>query len=269
MSINPLHLSKAIQSSIWILACRDQDLKSVIDILSLCLEKLKSNQTSLLDSSNVKLIVHCSGSHSRKILHTLQDTFGTSHPPSISQLHPLQAIRGDHFDSLEGTAFLNDLEQKKNDDKIHLLLKYLITDLGGWSLRFPNQPSPDHHLLYHTGAICASNLSLLCLDMGCVIFQELGWTQQEALKALIPLVQGNMSRVWNTPQYPDLKKILTGPLVREDHLLLNRQLEVLDKRFPNSPLSHLYKQWLSFAWMHIYQVPFPFQASQKSDKIGI
>jgi hypothetical protein len=67
-----------------------------------------------------------------------------------------------------------------------------------------------------------------------------------------------MTRLWSQSTIPNPKHILTGPLVRGDHTLLNRQLNMLKHRFPTSPLADLYQQWLIFAWDHLYQTPFPF-----------
>ncbi len=160
-----------------------------------------------------KYICHCSGSISSR------DAFpeiGSTGAYEYS-VHPLFAVSdrfetyhelSDAFFTLEGNAsHINDMSE------------YLKTA----GLRF-QIIEPTAKTRYHLAAVYSSNLMLALIGEGIRNLQECGFSEEDARKALTPLISGNVQHALNAGP----AKALTGPVERGDITTLEKHMQVTD-----------------------------------------
>ncbi|MDO4870465.1 MAG: DUF2520 domain-containing protein [Bacillota bacterium] len=158
-----------------------------------------------------KYICHCSGSISSR------DAFpdiGSTGAYEYS-VHPLFAVsdRFETYPELADAFFTLEGDPSHIDDMADLLkqcgLRFQIID-------------PSSKTRYHLAAVYASNLTLALISNGISLLQECGFTADDALAALSPLVSGNIAHALaNGPA-----KALTGPVERGDITTLGKHLSV-------------------------------------------
>jgi nicotinate-nucleotide adenylyltransferase len=176
---------QADQASLWILACRDTQIKECIDILTYHLQKKRKLNPSV--TSKTQCIFHCSGTLGYKILTPLQN-LGLS----IAQCHPLQSLRGTQSVSdLQGAAFY-----VAGNDLAVCYANRCVQDLKAWVLSLPTVTASEkqqetQQALYHAAAVCAGNIPLLWVELACQILTHLGINKVQALQALIPLAEAS------------------------------------------------------------------------------
>jgi predicted short-subunit dehydrogenase-like oxidoreductase (DUF2520 family) len=78
-------------------------------------------------------------------------------------------------------------------------------------------------VLYHIGAVVASNLLVALEHAAELVYQEIGMQGGRALKALLPLVEGTVDNLRRL----GTEKALTGPVARGDIGVLRRHLEFM------------------------------------------
>ena len=161
-----------------------------------------------------KLICHCSGSiSSREAFDGIRETgaFGYS-------VHPLFAVSsrfetykelGEAFFSLEG-------DPSRIDD-----MSALLTQAG---LRF-QIIDPSAKTRYHLAAVYASNLVCGLIGEASRLLQECGFGEEDAIKALTPLIEGNVDHALAAGPV----RALTGPVERGDVTTLEKHLSVCEK----------------------------------------
>jgi predicted short-subunit dehydrogenase-like oxidoreductase (DUF2520 family) len=112
-----------------------------------------------------------------------------------------------------------------------------LAEIGGIvvSNRTPNGARQDSAALYHAGAVAVSNHLRAC-DYGLKFYQALGADKKEALKAVLPLIQGTLRNI-ETLGIPDA---LTGPIMRGDAQTVRDHLHAMQKRTPE--LVKLYRE---------------------------
>lgn len=160
-----------------------------------------------------KLVWHCSGLMPAKILDPLK-TKGAL----IVSVHPVQSfakkntpadIFKDVYFSLEGSS-----EAKQE-------AKAIIKKLGGHSFLIKQEDKP----LYHSACSMASNLLLALLDSASSLLQKSGSTPEQAIKILLPLVQGTVK---NVKHFTALSAQF-GPITRGDIKTISSNLKALRK----------------------------------------
>lgn len=154
-----------------------------------------------------QLWIHCSGSMSSRVLQV-----DKSLPIGYLSLHPLQAfaginqavelLRGTHF-GIEGDAEEVGLE--------------IVEQLGG----IPHRLDPEKKVLYHAGAVIASNYLVTLADLSVRLFEQAGIAKEEALESLIPLMEGTLRNLGQV----GLPQALTGPIERGDVEVVKSHLE--------------------------------------------
>lgn len=178
-----------------------------------------------------KLICHCSGAmSSEEAFEGIEKTgaFGYS-------VHPLFAVSDKYkvyreltgvFFTLEGSG--KNVERQNNcreenffRDKNLLLIEEMLSDMGN-----PTRViEPDKKMKYHCGAAVASNLVCGLVDMSVELFCGCGFSREEAVKALAPILVGNMSHV--AEKGPEAS--LTGAVERNDVGTVGKHLECLEE----------------------------------------
>ncbi|WP_054743528.1 Rossmann-like and DUF2520 domain-containing protein [Cellulosilyticum ruminicola] len=159
-----------------------------------------------------KIICHCSGS----LVSTIFEE-SKKYKAYVYAVHPLYAISskeesykqlGQAYFSLEG-----DLEKM-------YVIEALFKKLGN-----PYQIiSAEHKSLYHAAAVTVSNQVIGLLNQGVALMKQCGFEDEMALKALWPLIGGNIENV----EHKGLINALTGPVERGDIETIKKHLNVLN-----------------------------------------
>lgn len=189
-----------ITSDIIFITVNDDAIKQIINELGKCGKSLSG-----------KIICHTSGSMSANVLRPLCDKDSSVR---IASLHMLLAVN-DKFNSYKdfGNAYFT-LDGNAADD----ILK-IIKSCGNEAGIIDS----DCKVKYHTAAVFASNFAVALTDIGCEMLTECGFTYDEALKALTPLIMLNAENITSVGP----KAALTGPAQRGDLGTIAKHKEVL------------------------------------------
>lgn len=88
----------------------------------------------------------------------------------------------------------------------------------------PKRVGDDQRALYHAAAVFASNFVDVVLAEAVAQLREIGWSEEEATRALLPLVEGALANV----RKQGVVKALTGPIRRGDADTVQRHLAVVE-----------------------------------------
>ncbi|MBQ9014930.1 MAG: DUF2520 domain-containing protein [Firmicutes bacterium] len=160
-----------------------------------------------------KFLCHCSGSiSSREAFAGIEETgaFGYS-------VHPLFAVsdRFETYKELGGAFFSLEGEPSHLDD--------MAAFLKGAGLTF-QVIDPASKTKYHLAAVYASNLICGLIGQASQLLQECGFAPEDALKALTPLIAGNVEHALAAGPV----QALTGPVERGDVTTLQKHLSVCE-----------------------------------------
>lgn len=87
----------------------------------------------------------------------------------------------------------------------------------------PKHVSDRERALYHAAAVFASNFLDVVVGEGVRLLQQLGWSEEEATRALLPLVEGAVENI----RERGVVGALTGPIRRGDAETVSSHLDVL------------------------------------------
>jgi predicted short-subunit dehydrogenase-like oxidoreductase (DUF2520 family) len=169
-------------------------------------------------------VVHCSGAHSVDILEAAKQLGATT-----GCFHPLQTFASiEHaIDNIPGSTFAIEAEEP-----LASLLKKAAVDLdGNWVIL-----KAGDKVLYHAAAVMACNYLVTLVKLSTDLWQTFDVPPAQAIKALMPLLQGTLSNIKNI----GLPNCLTGPIARGDLGTISRHLESLSKHAP--ALLDIYKE---------------------------
>lgn len=165
---------------------------------------------STLDLAN-KIICHTSGSLTSSIFSNINnsDAFAYS-------VHPIYAFSDKYnsYKSLQNAYF--SIEGAENH--IHTL-KYFIESLGNKAF-VVNESDKS---LYHLASVTVSNLVLSLINTGCSYLSQCGLSENDALQALLPLIQNNIDNIKTN----GFINSLTGPIERNDLGTVKHHLEAI------------------------------------------
>ena len=159
-----------------------------------------------------KFICHCSGSlSSREVFAGIEETgaFGFS-------VHPLFAVSDRHktWQELDKAFFTLEGDPSRIDDMSEFLTKA--------GVRF-QIIDPAAKTRYHLAAVYGSNLICALIGESVQLLQECGFSEGDALKAIGPLVRGNVEHALEAGPV----QALTGPVERGDVTTLQKHLGVM------------------------------------------
>ena len=165
-----------------------------------------------------KLICHCSGAmSSREAFAGIEETgaYGYSIHPLFAVSDKYEAYREltDVFFTLEGSA---DVEDDPHLEEIKAWLESLGNPVG--TIR------PEDKTRYHCAAAVASNLVCGLVDFSMELLQTCGFSEENALMALRPILKGNMAHIASDGP----EKSLTGPVERNDEGTIQKHLQCLE-----------------------------------------
>jgi predicted short-subunit dehydrogenase-like oxidoreductase (DUF2520 family) len=168
-----------------------------------------------------RLVLHMSGAHSLGLLSSALKVGAHR-----AVLHPLQSLasREQGIKILPGSYF-----RIEADPEATALAREIVRALGGIELVMPKWTSDEESAaLYHAGAVAVSNYFVALVHYGLKFYQALGADQQEALKAVFPLIKGTLHNI-ETLGIPDA---LTGPIMRGDSETVRGHLAAMRTKAP-------------------------------------
>ena len=169
-------------------------------------------------------VAHCSGAAS---LDVLQGAEGQG--AIVGTFHPLQAFVSveEALKNLPGSTF-----GIEGEGPVREYLRQMALALDGRPIFLRPEDKP----LYHGSIIMLGNLLLGLTGFVADLWQELGIEREEALKSLLPIVQGCVDSM-NANGFPGA---FAGPYARGDVGTIGKHIEVFNSRAPHA--LHLYCQ---------------------------
>lgn len=159
-----------------------------------------------------KLICHCSGVMSADEAFEDAEKFGAM----ICSVHPLFAISDKYKSYIHIADGFFTVEGCKNGVKS---VSEILNICGnGYQIIDKSKKQ-----LYHLSATISSNLVVGLLDFGVSTLKKCGFSRENALKALTPIVTNNVNNVMQT----DVVNSLTGPVERCDTNTIEKHLNCL------------------------------------------
>ncbi|SIT40417.1 NADP oxidoreductase coenzyme F420-dependent [Paraburkholderia ribeironis] len=163
-------------------------------------------------SAHGKALVHCSGASPVELLAPARDQGA-----SIGGFHPLYLFGGDLAD-LERIAGCSVTIEA--DGALKDTLTALAVALGCHPLSIP----AGGRMLYHAAAHYAASFALCNLAECVALWRTLGFAEDDALRALLPMLAGTIE----TARDKGLPNALAGPVSRGDTGVVEKQLALLE-----------------------------------------
>lgn len=157
-----------------------------------------------------RAVVHTAGSLGLDVL-LPHERRGSFHPyQSFPLERPAEAFRGSLI-AIDAT-----------DDELLADLQALALALGG----IPRRVHDADRTLYHASAALSSNMVVALASLASEALGRLGWTRDDALAAVVPLMAGVVENLGRA----GLPDALIGPIRRGDPGTVRRHLDELDAR---------------------------------------
>ena len=163
-------------------------------------------------------LVHTNGA---KSLYVLQAA--AAQGASTASLHPLQtfATIEEASEQIRGCVFGMEAE-----GELRQLLLQIVSDLEGTAIEL----RPEDKALYHAAAVLISNYTVTLTKLATVLWLRFGRERSQALRALLPLLQGTLRNLESN----GLPTALTGPVSRGDVASVERHLAALEEAAPET-----------------------------------
>ncbi|WP_321851611.1 Rossmann-like and DUF2520 domain-containing protein [Burkholderia diffusa] len=159
-------------------------------------------------------LVHCSGASAVELLDPAK-----RQGAATGGFHPLYLFGGTDADLTRIDGCSVTLEA---DGALHATLLRLAAALGGHPLSIP----AGGRMLYHAAAHYAASFALCGLSEAVELWRGLGFDEEAALRALLPMLTGTIA----TARDKGLANALAGPVSRGDTGIVERQLALLEAR---------------------------------------
>jgi predicted short-subunit dehydrogenase-like oxidoreductase (DUF2520 family) len=162
-----------------------------------------------------QFVVHASGASPAGVLQP-----AAKHGAVTGSFHPVAAFASPHATLPLGITFGVEAPQP-----LHQILVDMAHALGGYALPI----TAEQKTLYHAAAVIASNYTVTLAAQAAQLFDQLGASPEDALRALLPLMRTTLDNLEQL-RVPDA---LTGPLARGDAGTVARHLQALDRNAPH------------------------------------
>lgn len=161
--------------------------------------------------------VHCSGALSLDVLAAARERGAL-----VGALHPLQtfATRDASNYGLAGVTFAIE-----GEGSLGHWLEEVVRRMEGHSIHL----SPQHRPLYHASAVMSCGYMATLLEAACTLWETMGFSREEAVKALLPLARGTLDNV----EAQGARDAATGPITRGDTGTVRRHLAALATGAPD------------------------------------
>jgi len=188
------------------------------------------------------IIFHVSGTLSSHSLGALRNAYGVS----VASIHPVRSFTPLSLGAQHDTTSLSSSTEAalasssvslgehmpffcgvEGDQHALDFMKPLFAAVGG---EFFTIGSGDKQkVLYHLGAVLASNYLITLLDMALAAYAAAGISRLQAHRVLLPIVAETLRHAQQCP--PDeLHRVLTGPLARGDAQTVRKHIDALRSR---------------------------------------
>lgn len=157
-----------------------------------------------------KVLCHASGSLSASECFYDALEYGAKR----GSVHPLYPV-STKYDSYQG--LVDAFFVVEGDEEAVLLLKPMLQNMG---LKV-SEIKPEDKVKYHAGCAIASNLVCGILEESITLLTESGFSRENALEALTPLVRSNIERILSVGP----KEALTGPMERGDEETIKKHMK--------------------------------------------
>lgn len=193
------------------------------------------NSLKILPYIKNKIICHCSGALSSAIFSDAQDLSVYSY-----SVHPIYAFHSkrESYKQLPSAVFTIEGSPQKINEMVTF-----ISDMGN-TVRVI---SPQSKTKYHTATVMASNQMTALVHSAIGLLCECGFSKQDAMSALIPLIYGNLCNISEVGTV----QALTGPVERNDVYTIQNHLDCLDNGHRS-----LYRE-LSLVLLEIAKAKYP------------
>jgi predicted short-subunit dehydrogenase-like oxidoreductase (DUF2520 family) len=159
-------------------------------------------------------VIHASGASPASALMAAAE-YGSQ----IGSFHPLAAFASRDAELPAGVTF-----GIEASEPLRSILHDMAHAVGG----YPLDLSAEQKTLYHAAAVLSSNYTVTLAALATRIFEQLGTTPEEGLRALLPLMRTTLDNL----ERLGLPDALTGPLVRGDVGTVRHHLQALDRPTP-------------------------------------
>ncbi len=161
--------------------------------------------------------VHCSGAHSTDILEAAQKCGA-----GTGCFHPLQTFASieQAIENIPGSTFAIEAEAP-----LSTILKDMATAMNGNCVML----QAGDKVLYHAAAVIACNYLVTLVKLATDLWSEFGTSRAQAVKALMPLLQGTLSNI----EQVGLPDCLTGPIARGDIGTVEKHIQALKEKTPS------------------------------------
>jgi predicted short-subunit dehydrogenase-like oxidoreductase (DUF2520 family) len=140
---------------------------------------------------------------------------------AVGAFHPFQSFpRPRPPEAFVGSTFGVDA----SSEELLGALDALARLLGG----VPRRVRDSERALYHVGGVLASNYLTCLAHEGCLALQAAGWSRDEALRAVVPLMRGAVENLAEA----GLPGALIGPIRRGDSAGVNTHLAAINAAGP-------------------------------------
>jgi predicted short-subunit dehydrogenase-like oxidoreductase (DUF2520 family) len=162
---------------------------------------------------NEKIICHASGYLSSTIFSDIKKSDAYAY-----SIHPLFPISNKYesYKKLKDCVFTIE-----GDEKYLQSIIIMFEKLNNKVIKLQSQDKT----LYHLAAVTSSNLVNALLSFSCSYLKDYGFTEDEAIKALFPLIETNINNVKTNGLMPSL----TGPVERCDLTTVKKHIDVIPK----------------------------------------
>ncbi|GAA5527740.1 Rossmann-like and DUF2520 domain-containing protein [Herpetosiphon gulosus] len=186
-------------------------------------DHLAATAQALTDSlgHGTGIVVHCSGALTSAVLQPLQ-----LRGWQVAGCHPLAPFASRSTPLPQAITWAIEAEAES-----YAVLAELVQAVGG----IPRPIQAEHKVLYHSAAVLSANYAIMLAARAVDLLQLCGWSGQEALQALVPLLRDNVENLARV----GLPQALTGPLARGDYGTVERHLQALDANAPD--IASLYR----------------------------
>jgi predicted short-subunit dehydrogenase-like oxidoreductase (DUF2520 family) len=139
----------------------------------------------------------------------------------VACIHPLQSFADVEgaIRNIPGSTF-----GITSGDEIKEWSVQMVRDLGGVPFFIADADKP----LYHAAACIASNYLTTIIHMVEEIYQSLGLSSEDTIRAIRPLVMGTIANI----ETKGTVQALTGPVARGDSGTIKKHVEALRNRLP-------------------------------------
>jgi predicted short-subunit dehydrogenase-like oxidoreductase (DUF2520 family) len=134
--------------------------------------------------------------------------------------HPLQAIGSSNAEILPGITFAIEAEEP-----LFKILREMAVRLGGRVVELKG----NDRVLYHASAIMASNYLVTLVSLAAGLWEGFG-TQEQAVRALMPLIRGTLDNI----EQIGIPDCLTGPISRGDIETIEKHISAIEEANPNT-----------------------------------